>query len=272
MEPPPVLLMIVAKISNKYTYWLLPSKISLLSTDVLSKLATSLSELCYGLCDNIILYSTALISEWRLEKYCKKIHIAHEHFLDFETFTSTITYPNRPPLIGYIGRLSGEKGAQNFVQAIPSILEAQRDLCVLIGGDGPLKNSISTSLKAIGLTPKVGLPGWISHDDLPRYLNKLRLLVVPSYTEGLPKIILEAMACGTPVLATPAGAIPDIIMDGKTGFIMDNNTPECIAENVIRALNSPDLERIAEAGKRYVEENFTFEKAVENWRSILEEI
>jgi glycosyltransferase involved in cell wall biosynthesis len=120
-----------------------------------------------------------------------------------------------------------------------------------------------------GLTARVDLPGWISHEDLPRYLNPLRLLVLPSYTEGLPNIMLEAMACGTPVLATPVGAIPDIIIDGKTGFIMESNSPECIAENVIRALNSSDLDRIAEAGRRFVEENITFEKVVKNWKRIL---
>jgi len=80
------------------------------------------------------------------------------------------------------------------------------------------------------------------------------------------------MACGTPVLATPVGAIPDVIIDGKTGFIMENNSPECIAENVKRALDSPDLERIAENGRRFVEENFTFEKTVENWKGILQSI
>ena len=84
--------------------------------------------------------------------------------------------------------------------------------------------------------------------------------------------MLEAMACGTQVLATPVGAIPDVIIDGKTGFIMENNSPECIAENVIRELASPDQEEIAEAGRRFVEENFTFEKVVENWRRILQEI
>ncbi len=99
-----------------------------------------------------------------------------------------------------------------------------------------------------------------------------RLLVLPSYTEGLPNIMLEAMACGTPVLATPVGTIPDVIIDGKTGFIMENNSPECIAANVVRALSSPDLERIAEDGKRFAEENFSFEKTVENWKGILQSI
>jgi glycosyltransferase involved in cell wall biosynthesis len=80
------------------------------------------------------------------------------------------------------------------------------------------------------------------------------------------------MACGTPVLATPVGAVPDVIIDGKTGFIMKNNSPECIAENVARVLEHPDLERIAERGKRFVGENFTFERAVERWKEVFEEI
>jgi len=127
-------------------------------------------------------------------------------------------------------------------------------------------------LQEEGIAARVDLPGWIPHDDLPAYLNQLRLLVLPSYTEGLPNIMLEAMACGTPVLATPVGAVPDVIVDGKTGFIMENNSPECIAENVVRALAHPDIEQIAEAGRRFVEENFTFERAVERWKEVLEEI
>jgi glycosyltransferase involved in cell wall biosynthesis len=84
--------------------------------------------------------------------------------------------------------------------------------------------------------------------------------------------MLEAMACGTPVLATSVGAIPDIITDGRTGFIMENNSPECIAANVIRALNSPELEQVAEHGRQFVQDNFTFERVITRWKEILEEI
>lgn len=202
----------------------------------------------------------------------KKNLIAHEHFLDFTTFTVTTPYKDRPPLIGYIGRLSAEKGVQHFAQALPATLRNQQDLRVLIGGDGQLKDAIEASLQETGVANHVDLPGWISHDDLPKYLNQLRLLVLPSYTEGLPNIMLEAMACGTPVLATPVGAIPDVIRDGETGFIMEDNSPECIARNVLRALNHPDLKGVAERGRRFVEGEFTFEKEVERWRQIFNEI
>lgn len=242
------------------------------SKDPLSCVYKVITHTSYTLLDNLIIYSPTLITKWNLEKYRHKILIAHRHFLDFDMFTITTPLSDRLPLIGYIGRLSGEKGVQPFAQTLPAILRDQQDLRVLIGGDGQLKESIEIFLQEEGLNTRVDLPGWISHNDLPKYLNKLRLLILPSYTEGLPNIMLEAMACGTPVLATPVGAIPDFIIDGKTGFIMENNSPECIVKNVLRALNSPDLEQIAENGKRFVEENFTFERAVDKWKEVLKEI
>jgi glycosyltransferase involved in cell wall biosynthesis len=226
----------------------------------------------YHIVDHIMVYSRNVITDLQLQRYEPKIIVAHKHFLDLDSFTSTTPLLDRPFLIGYIGRMSEEKGVQNFTRALPVTLNDWQDLRVLIGGDGPLKESIEASLQKGGVTAHVDLPGWISHDDLPKYLNQLRLLVLPSYTEGLPNIMLEAMACGTPVLATPVGAIPDVIIDGKTGFIMENNSPECIAENVRRALNSPELEQIAEDGRRFVEGEFTFERVVERWKEVLEEV
>ena len=122
------------------------------------------------------------------------------------------------------------------------------------------------------LNNKVELTGWIPHDELPDYSNMSKLIVLPSYTEGLPNIMLEAMACGTPVLATPVGAIPDVIKDGETGFIMENNSPECIAENVERALNHPDLDKIVKNARESVEKEFTYEATLGRYRKIMEEL
>jgi glycosyltransferase involved in cell wall biosynthesis len=222
--------------------------------------------------NKIILYSDILIEDYGLKRWKKKSLVSYQHFIKSDTFNVTTPLTSRSPLIGYIGRLSVEKGVQNFVQALPGILSDQQDLRVFIGGDGELKESIASSLRAEKLVDRVDLAGWISYDDLPRHLNQLRFLVIPSYTEGLPNILIEAMACGTPVLATPVGAIPAVIRDGETGFIMENNSPECIAKNVMRMLSSPALETIAENGRRFVEENFTFEKTMKNWNNIFQDI
>ncbi len=77
------------------------------------------------------------------------------------------------------------------------------------------------------------------------------------------------MGCGTPVLATSVGGIPDLIKDGKIGFIMKDKSPECIAKNVMRALEHPNLERIVENARALVEQEFTYEAAGERYRKIL---
>ena len=239
---------------------------------ILSKPIEILVKFNLTLSNRAILYSPNLIKEWNLEKYKDKICIAHEHFLDFDKFKIKKKFDGRKNLVGYIGRLSEEKGILNFVKAISEIIKKRDDLKILIGGDGQLRDKIEKYLDKNNLNDKIKLVGWIPHDELPDYLNELELVVLPSYTEGLPNIMLEAMACGAPVLATPVGAIPDVITDGETGFIMEDNSPACIAENVVRALEHPDLQRIAENARMQVGREFTYEAAVEKYGAILEEL
>jgi len=233
--------------------------------EILSKINCMLS-------NRIILYSPNLIKEWNLEKYRNKISIVHRHFLDFDKFKMKKKFGERDNLVGYIGRLSEEKGTLNFVKAILEIIKERDDLEFLIGGDGQLRGEIKKYLDENDLTDRVKLTGWIPHDELPDYLNELKLVVLPSYTEGLPNIMIEAMACGTPVLATPVGGIPDVIKDSETGFIMENNSLGCIAENVMRVLEYPDLEKIIKNARELVEREFTYAAAVGRYKRILESI
>lgn len=244
-------------------------KVARAKGDPFTGLIVFLQNITHYLSDRIIIYSTRLIKQYKLDKYRDKILIAHEHFLDFDKFKITEEIARRQNLIGYIGTLSKSKGVPSFLEAIPLILGKRRDIQFLLGGAGEMEDKLTDYIKESNLNGSVSFVGWIPHDELPKYLNRLKLLVLPSYTEGLPNIILEAMACGTPVLATAVGAIPDVIKDGETGFIMGNNSPECIAKNVIRALNHPNLEQITKNAHALMEQEFSYEKAVERYKSIL---
>jgi glycosyltransferase involved in cell wall biosynthesis len=223
--------------------------------------------------DRIAVESESVIKFLGLERYRDKISIISNMYLDINKFKIKKDLDSRRILIGFISRLEEGKGIMNFVKAIPLVLKERSDLEFLIGGDGRLFNEIRNELKNNKeLDNKVELTGWIPHDRLPEYLNELKLLVFPSYSEGLPNIVSESMACGTPVLATPVGGIPDIIDDGETGFIMEDNAPECIAENVIRVLNHPNVEEIAKNARKLIEEEYTYEAAVKRYRKILDNL
>lgn len=264
--------LIPTKLFNKKTVIMLSGYSIKYEKDTLSKIATKLCTINLNLVDKIILYSPRLIDEWNLKKYSHKILIAPRHFLNFSNFKLSTEFTQRNDLIGYVGRLSEEKGILNFVKSIPLLLKQKPFLNILIIGDGDLKNNVKNYLSNNSLENNVKLVGWSSNEDLPKYLNLLKLLVIPSYTEGLPNVMLEAMACGTPVLATKVGAIPDIIKDEETGFLMKNNSPECIAENIIRALEFPNLGNIVIKSQKLVENNFTYEKAVERYSIIFNKI
>ena len=226
------------------------------------------SDLIQKLSTKIIIYSPRLIKEWKLEKYKDKIVISHEHFLDITNFKIN-TPLNERNLIGYVGRFSEEKGVINFLESIPMILKEFESSKFLIIGNGLLKEKIETYIHEKGLKNHVKVMNWVNHNELPYYLNKLKLLVIPSYTEGLPNIMLEAMACGTPVLATPVGAIPDILKDKETGFIMEKNHPNCIAKSIMRTLEYHDTKKIVNNAFDLVEKEYSFEHTKIKWKKII---
>ena len=225
-----------------------------------------------ALADRIILYSPRLIEEWELQRYRNKILIASRHFLDFDKFTIQKRISERENLCGYIGVLRQSKGILNFLEAVQEISKRGKKVRFLIGGDGPARRDLKEYCHKANLQDRVRMVGWIPHDEVPKYLNELKLLVLPSYTEGLPNIMLESMACGTPVLATPVGGIPDIIKDGETGFIAESNSPECLANNIERVLSYPDLDEIITNARKLVEREFSFTAAVDRYKRILADV
>jgi glycosyltransferase involved in cell wall biosynthesis len=112
----------------------------------------------------------------------------------------------------------------------------------------------------------------IPFEKFPDYLNNIRFFVLPSTREGLPNSVLEAMACGTIVVSTPVGGVPGIITDDETGFIMKNNSVSCIQKTIMRALNTPDLERIAVNAHSLVQQDYSIEPTLSRYGEILEKM
>ncbi|MCP4613566.1 MAG: glycosyltransferase family 4 protein [Planctomycetes bacterium] len=244
-------------------------KIDEATGDIFSRPFRFFEVLNYALADKIIVYSTRLINEWGLQAHKNKILIAHEHYLDFDRFKITKPVGEREDIIGFVGRIRAEKGIMQFVETIPKILSVKSNTKFVIVGEGPLAEQVEQYIDRNKLKSHVQLIGWISHDDLPESLNEFKLVVLPSYTEGLPNVMLEAMACGTPVLATPVGTIPDMIKDGETGFILEDNSSECIGSNIVRALDHPGLERISKNARDSVEGKFTYNVTVDEYSKVV---
>jgi len=221
--------------------------------------------------DKIILYSEDLINKWDFKKYNHKIIISHRHFLNFSKFKKTKELKERE-YMGYIGRFQRKKGIQNLVLALPIILEKNPELKIILIGDGYLFKPIKRFIHKKNLQNQVILKGWVPHEDIPDYLNKIKLLILPSYTEGLPNAILEAMACGTPVLATKVGSIPSIITNDETGYLMENNSPEQIAKDVCNILENEEIEEVSKRSTKFVNDKFNFENVLKNWKKILEDL
>ena len=262
--------LIVAKIFRKKTVEVITrSK----HNSLLPKILSLQDPLLFRLLNGISPESKALIRELGLERHKNKILPEGARFIDVFHYTVKKKISERKNMIGFIGRIRKEKGVVEFVKAIPLVARENKDVEFLIGGSGDLLDWVNAECNKIkddhGIN--IAITGWIGA-NLPNYLNELKLLVLPTYGDAFPTIILEAMACGTPVLATSIGAIPDVIKDGETGFILKNNSPECIAENILRALNYRNLDKIVRNARKLVEEKYTYEAAVERYKAILNKI
>ena len=240
---------------------------------ILSTINRVLERINYTLADLIVMESEACIAFMNLGKYKRKIVVNGGRYIDTLLFEKRKSIRSRRYLAGYIGRLALGKGIMNFIKAIPLIQRKHSGANFLIGGDGPLLQIVRGETESKSFSGKVEIPGWISHDkDLTSYLNELKLLVLASYSEGLPAIVQEAMACGVVVLSTPVGGIPDLVKDGKTGYILQDDSPECIARNIIRVSKHPDLEEISQNARRLIEKEYAFNVISEKWKQMLIEL
>lgn len=277
MEGDALLPILLSKILQINTVKILPSNICRLNKEkfVLQKIESGSQMIGLMLVNKIVLYSPSLLKEWDLEKFLSKTLYLREHIVDLDIYNKYINIESRKQRIGFVGRFSNEKGIKLLLNTIlyykNNINKYDIDIHFLVVGDGIEKSRMMEFIADNDLKDYVTVKGWVDNDKLVDIFNNMRLLIVPSSTEGLPNVILEAMACGTPCLANPVGAIPDIISDGYNGFLIKDTSGDLLLNQIVSILQM-NLNEISENCVQYVQIHFEFKNLVKIWNEKLQDV
>ncbi|HWE94457.1 MAG TPA: glycosyltransferase family 4 protein, partial [Tepidisphaeraceae bacterium] len=180
-----------------------------------------------------------------------KIRIVHCG-VDADFLGQPIAPPPAEPRLVSIGRLSEQKGQLVLIEAASVVARRQADFELVLIGDGPMRPDIEGAIAAHNLQGNVRLAGWMDSATIRRELLSSRALVMPSFAEGLPVVIMESLALGRPVLSTSIAGIPELVKEGVNGWLVPAGSAEALAEGMLRAL-SAGAEQLAAMGRAGME-------------------
>ncbi len=181
-------------------------------------------------------------------------------------------------VVGYVGRMVAEKGIVELVQAMRAVAEAVPAAKLLLVGDTldsdrdqSLKNALIQVIERNGLASRVVFTGLV--EDVPRYMAAMDVFVLPSYREGMPLTIIEAMASGKAVVATDIRGCREEVVNGVTGLLVPVKDAEALAQAIVRIIRDPELaRRMGEAGRKRAEELFSEDEVLARQIDIYQEL
>lgn len=157
-----------------------------------------------------------------------------------------------PPAAGRrvvcVGRLAEQKGQLVLVEAAARLAAAGVGFELVLAGDGPMRPQIEAAVAAHRLGDRVRITGWLSNDAVRAELAAARVMALPSFAEGLPVVLMEALALGRAVVTTYVAGIPELVRDGVNGWLVPAGDPDALADALAAALAADDA-RLAEMGR-----------------------
>ncbi len=176
--------------------------------------------------------------------------------------------PRRRNVVLFLGRLERGKGVFDLLDAIAALRATIPDIGLVCAGDGD-PESVARHARRLGIEDAVRLPGWIGPAEKQSLMGRAAVLVLPSYAEGLPLCLLEAMAAGLPVVAAAVGGIPDVVSDGVNGFLFTPGDTAALQRLVRRLILDRELSRcIATAAQETVRRRFAVDRVMEQLEEI----
>jgi len=175
-------------------------------------------------------------------------------------------------LVGLISYLRTYKGHEYFIEAAGQIAARRADVTFVIVGEGPEEQPIRRRIEQAGLTTRIRMLGF--RDDLLNVFRSLDVFAIPS-VEGdtIPQVLMQALAMGIPVVSTTVGSIPDVVLEGETGYVVPPRDGRALADRIQRLLEDPVLRRrLGANGRALVEQSYSIEKMLDRMESVYRQL
>jgi glycosyltransferase involved in cell wall biosynthesis len=248
--------------------------------DIVSKHYFKLFFRVYNRADSFIVLSSEFRDKLRDWGFKQPIFIetttVDEKLLDGYTLKQRmdkVKSGNRPMNLLFLSRVEKEKGIIETIDAIKILSKSHPDIRLLVAGVGSYLSSAKKYSLDVGLSDKIIFLGWISGKEKSRLLADTDILLLPSYREGMPNCVLEAMAFGIPVVTRPIGGIKDFFIDGQFGFLTESTEQATIALLVDKIIVNRHLrESMGKQAFNYAHDHFISTSVVRRLEKIFDEI
>ena len=193
-------------------------------------------------------FGRSQLCRWALPTDWPRIRVVHCG-IEPGKFPAPVGINPGPPRLVSIGRFSEQKGQLALIEAMQLIVRKHPDAHLKLIGDGEMRPLIEAAIAKAGLGTQISLTGWLSEVGIREALAECHALVMPSFAEGLPMVIMEAMAAGRPVIATYVAGIPELVLDGQTGWLVPAGDAKALARAIER-LAGTDCTALTEMGQK----------------------
>jgi len=171
----------------------------------------------------------------------------------------------------FVGRFVPNKGPDVLLRSAPAVLAQHPETSFLFVGDGPMHSRLERLARSLSVSHAVHFPGL--RNDVDDLMRDASVFARPSHLEGLPLTVLEAMASGLPVVATPVGGTPELVRDGETGYLVPPDDPEALAGAICSLLDDPQhARRMGRRGRATVEAGYGWDSVTERTEDVYREV
>ncbi len=193
-------------------------------------------------------FGRSQLYRWTNPQDWNRIHIVHCG-LDGDFLTPSLESIPTVPRLVCVGRLAPQKGQLLLLDAAARLVREGLELELILVGDGPLRLQVEQQIETLGLRGRVHIAGWMSNAQVRQQIQSARALVLPSFAEGLPVVIMEAMALQRPVISTYVAGIPELVVPGETGWLVPAGSIEPLIQAMREVLTAP-VDRLEQMGRQ----------------------